>query len=201
MISIGITTQDDRRYGLVSTFARRVYASKLNAETPANPDLFVYGSECGDVIGCMGLYKAATRDTLLIETYRSRLFEEISGLSPVERHLCAEIGTWAIPLDRARCGMRLSIALTAELIMHAHRTGIRYLGFTTTPTVRVITKALGLELIHAGDPDLSTKDEVFLRNWREFFADNRSCFGFHIKAIGGCIRAIEKFAQREEMAS
>lgn len=196
MTAIGILTPSDPMYEQVSVFARDVYLKKLKAIIDARPDAFSYATENDRVIGCFGLYRARIGVPLLLETYHPDAFERIAGVTDVERRLCAEMGTRAVATIGNRRSNEVSLLLSARLIVHAEEIGIRYLAFTSNPSVRAIAAALDIDLVELGEPDLSRKDDVFLANWKEFFKIKQICYGFRIGSTATCRRVLEGIAKR-----
>ena len=196
MISLSITTLREGAYDEVSRFARETYDEKLGAAIPAKPHVFAYGYDDARIVGCFGLYLASKQDPLLIETYVERAFETISGDSLVDRRMCGELGTRAVNAPEGARSGDISIGLAATLLMFAHDTGIRYLGFTSNRTVRAIADALGVSLVDLGEPDLSEKDGEFRKNWKEFFRVKQLCFGLYMESNNGCHEALQRLSHR-----
>ncbi|MDR3571494.1 MAG: thermostable hemolysin [Candidatus Pacebacteria bacterium] len=189
---IELTTPGTALYGKVADFACQRYVERIFALTPARPDAFAYAASLhsGVIFGCLGLHKAKEKESLLIEKYVPNVFERIAGEIP-ERKACAELGTRAVLPYRDISTTELSLGLSAVLLLHAHRQGLRYFGFTSIRTVRHLAGQLRLDLITFGKPELSGFDGEFRENWREFFRIRQCCFGFQLHTIDGCAQILE----------
>lgn len=182
-------------YAEISRFASEVYGKRLNVPLCAAPDVFACARLDGRIVGCFGLYRAATREKLLIERYVPDAFARISGNESVERRICAEIGTRAVTAISQFSSRKVSLALSASLILYAHQYGISYIGFTSNRTAVALTHALGFSVTTLGSPDVSRLEPEFVAAWRAFFRIKQYCFGFKVTSPAGCIAALESLAR------
>jgi len=194
---IRITTPREVIFGEISQFARRTYLERFDTHICAEPEVFAYACQEERVVGCLGMYLAKSRHPLLLETYVPAAFERISGDETVDRDLCAEVGTRAVTHVPGFRSADMSLGLSAILFTYAHAQGIRYLAFTSNRTVRAIIRALDLDLILLGTPDVSNTSQEFQKNWERFFSVKQLCFGLSLSSIHGCITALERLKDRD----
>lgn len=194
MIHVGVVSPGTRSYARTSAFARAVYGQRLHAAIAGQPDLFAFASDDeGTIVGSFGCYRAKPDKPLLFESYIPGALERIAGMSAVDRTACAEIGTRAVALPEG-CDASsgdVSLALAGTIIAHAHSLGIRFFGFTSNRTTRLIARALKIRLTELGEPDLSGHTPEFLANWQDFFRVPQLCFGFAVDSVEGCVLACE----------
>lgn len=190
MFDIMLAHPGTPRYDEVRLFAQTTYLDLFQARIDPRPRLFVYASDSRTIVGCFGLYVAHDDTPLLFETYVPDACRRITGDD--DRSSLAELGTKIVrpPHDLRAHSQDISIAMTARLIIEAHRIGVRYVGFTTNRLVRRVTDRLGFELIELGAPSLDGKDDAFKQNWREYFRRPQYCFGFVIRSLDQCHQAL-----------
>lgn len=198
MIEIGIAYPTDPIYEDISKFAREVYGERLHATINATPDIFAYAENNEDLIGCIGLYPGTKYPELLFEMCDPpHAYKRLANINNPDRALLGEIGTRVVTkTGPEHKSLDISVALTGALILTAHERQIQYLGFVTNRMVRHITKPLGLELIHLGEPDFSHKTDVFKRNMDGFLKVRQFCAGFKIDTTTTCIQALERLKKQ-----
>jgi hypothetical protein len=198
MIKIGIAYPDEPRYAEIRRFAQDEYKRTLDSITTASADVFAFALHGDDLIGCIGLYCGSTRSELFFEMCTPRKpYERLAGTPNPDRTLLGEIGTRVIVLPPHDVGgMRsvdVSIALTAAIVMVAHESGIRYIGFVTNRLVHFVTEPLGFVLIQLGKPDFSHKDQAFQDNMRGFLRTKQFCAGFEITSLTKCRNVLRQY--------
>lgn len=193
---IDIATPELDTYLEIAKFARGVYLEKFEAKISPSPDVFAYASFQERIVGCLGLYRALETKLVLVERYVPDAFARISGEEHVDRSLCAEIGTRAVVQVAGFHSGDVSVALAASLIAHAKSLGVRYFGLTSNRTVSLVVRALGIDLIKLGEPNLANLDQEFRENWRIYFEVKQFCFGMQVESTDGCFVALSDLKGR-----
>ena len=180
-------------YDTVSLFAREQYRERLHAVIEAKPDFFAYAHQGEEILGCVGVMISTPEKPCLIEGYVEDVFSRIAG-TQVPASTCAEIGTRAVLKHEGIHSVHLSVALTATALIQAYRVGIRYIAYTATREVRLISRPLEFNEESFGPPNLSGKDVPFLKNWEKFFELRQTCYGFTIYDTTPYYHALQKFS-------
>ncbi|MBX2866768.1 thermostable hemolysin [Candidatus Kaiserbacteria bacterium] len=190
MITLDLAHPEDPSYKKIVQFAQEQYLKQISAHVHPSADLFAYAKAETDIVGCMGLYCAPSKEKLLIETYVPGIFSRLTDQREIQRESCAEIGTYVRTKVKGVLSRNIAIALTARLLIAAHEKGVMHICFITSPDARFVVQNLGLNLREFGMPDLEGKEEDFLHNWQHFLSRTNTCFGFTITTLDGCRDAL-----------
>ncbi|MEK7639096.1 MAG: thermostable hemolysin [Patescibacteria group bacterium] len=185
----------DSTHQQVCEFAAAGYKSRYGVDLEIFPDIFIYAMIPNEkVVGCFGACFGSHHTRLTTEWYVSE--QDLSAFvgSPIStfpREKLCEIGTRVVnvPPGTSTNSVRISVAMSAALLLHLYEKGSRFSLFTADRSVRVIAKQLCIDLVQFGTPDLSSRDSSYLAQWHSYFEVPRECFGFDLKqAVRGCYR-------------
>ncbi|MCK5061370.1 thermostable hemolysin [Candidatus Parcubacteria bacterium] len=189
-IQICYCKRGDEEYKKVCDFAFSVYKKRLNAELKEFHHYFVYAKKGDKIVGCLGFTNGDKKNPLLVETYFDfNLLNYISDYTKIKRKSFGEIGTLAVFKENNH----LVIFLIAGIIILCNSLKIKFVALTTTKIIQKMSLPLQIRLKKIGKPNLKSKDEEFLKNWRRYFLANPESVAIDIQqAINGSIMQKEK---------
>ncbi len=202
-VEIHTCTASDEVYDDVCLFAMRGYRERYKIDLVLYPDIFVYATMHTRIVGCFGGYFGEIHRPLTTEWYVS--WDDIKkyvGWSNDRfcRRELAEIGTRVVslPTDSKTNSVRVSVALSAGLLLYLYNQGRRLSFFTADRSVVVIAKQLNARLLRLGRPDITRRDEAYQEKWREYFNVPRECFIIDLEqTFPGCLDACQRLEQGE----
>lgn len=195
-ITIDVAYPNDNRYQDLSKFVQQVFTDRISLKTEAKPNLFSYVSYQSRPIGCMGLFLSDIRPRMFFEYCDPPgALERLSGLEDPPHQLFGELGARAIivPQDCPLSSVEVSKLLTAALVIKAEQHNVRYIGFLTNRLAKLVTDALGFELLQLGSPDFKDMSEEFRENFRGFLRTRPFCAGFALKDLSPARKLLNGF--------
>lgn len=185
----------------VCEFAAVEYWKRYSIDLSVFPDIFIYVTIDDIIIGCFGAYRGSIHNRLTTEWYVSE--DDLSSfigesITRFPRSKLAEIGTRAVnlPTGTQTSSTRVSVAMSAALLLCLFEQGERFSLFTADRSVQVIAKQLNVRLTRFGKPDLSNRDNQYQELWKNYFEIPRECFGLDLQqAATGCYMVCDKVSQ------
>lgn len=190
-IHIHLHPQNTESHAEACARASAFYYERHHIQPVELPHTFAGAHQAHLLLGCFGITYGAQTERLTTEWYlpEKHLSATLNQGKLIKRHDIAEIGTRVINKQRvlgSRLCFDLSIALTAQLVMHAAERNIKYLIFTGDRSATLIARKLHMQLTKLGAPCLATRSETYQKKWQSYFAIPRQCYGIDVsQAITG----------------